>query len=390
MINSLQNFICLSIYSFIYLFTHAKLKFLKQLHVRHEKFFRFRFMQQCSFSRTNQQTRQKTKNSRKTSKTNYFFFFFFFFFCFRRFKSFSRKFFFTVRKQSAQKHNFIQYTHDMNNVDKNYDVSFSIRRFTENIFSLKKSLRNRQLAFCKAIQHEIIEQNREWLENTIDEHLEIFDRIKKSRYQDIRNHLLDVLQRNTFRRFDSSYFQTFHDDNDENVEANIRFYIENFRSIFEFETEEKNNIDWMFLKRFKKRKEWIMIDFFRKSFDHEMKLLKKSRTFSVISRLLQKIRSDLINIAIFRRRNTDNLCLQTLLKIIEKKNHIAIFKSQHLYIKFKMIDIRTNKFWYSIALYSIENHDMFRKCDQMIAISAIMFDIEIFNMLICDIFFKFD
>ena len=85
---------------------------------------------------------------------------FFFFFCFRRFKSFSRIFFFTVRKQFAQKHNFIQYTHDMNNVDKNYDVSFSTRRFTKNIFSLKNSLRNQQLTFCKILQHEIIEQNK--------------------------------------------------------------------------------------------------------------------------------------------------------------------------------------------------------------------------------------
>ena len=283
----------------------------------------------------------------------------------------------------------------MNNVDKNYDVLFSIQRFTENIFSLKKSLKNQKLTFCKTIQHEIIEQNRKWLENTIDEQLDVFDRIKKSRYQDIRNYLLDVLQKNTFRRFDSTYFQTFHDDNDENVETNIRFYIENFRSILEFETKKKNiNIDWIYLKRFKKRKNWNLFSFFRKSFDHEMKLLKESRTFSVISTFLQKIRSNLINVAVFRKKNTDNFCLQTLLKICEKKNHFAIFKCQHMYIEFRMIDIKTNTFWYFIALYSIENHDMFRRCDQMIAIFAIQIScliLKIFKLLqICDIFFSFD
>ena len=230
----------------------------------------------------------------------------------------------------------------MNNVDRNYDVSFSTRRSTEDIFSLKNSLRNQQLAFCKTLQHEIIEQNRKWLKDTIDEHLEIFDRIKKSRYQNIRNYLFSILQKDSIRCFDSSYFQTFHDDNDENVETDIRFYIEDFRSIFEFETEEKNNIDWMFLNRFKKRKDWIMIDFFKKSFDHEMKLLKKSKTFSIISTFLQKIRSNLINIVVFRKKYSNNLCLQTLLKIIEKKNHFAIFRSQHMYIEFKMIDIRAN------------------------------------------------
>ena len=125
----------------------------------------------------------------------------------------------------------------------------------------------------------------------------------------------------------------------------------------------KNNIDWMFLKRFKKRKNWIMINFFKKSFDHEMKLLKKSKTFSIILTFLQKIRSNLINIVVFRKKHSNNFCLQILLKICEKKNHFAIFKCQHMYIEFKMIDIKTNTFWYFIALYSIENYNMFRKCD---------------------------
>ena len=248
MIHFLQILICLSIYSFIYLFIYLSIYLLTR---------NWNFSNSCTFvmksfldfdlcnsARFRRQINKHVKKREIREKhreriTFFFFFFFFFFFCFRRFKSFSRKFFLIVRKQFAQKHNSIQYTHNMNNVDRNYNVSFSTRRSTKNIFSLKKSLKNRQLTFCKTIQHKIIEQNRKWLKNTIDEHFEIFDRIKKSRYQNIRNHLFDVLQKNIFRRFDSLYFQTFHDDNDENVETNIRFYIESFRSIFEFETKKK-------------------------------------------------------------------------------------------------------------------------------------------------------
>ena len=83
-----------------------------------------------------------------------------------------------------------------------------------------------------------------------------------------------------------------------------------------------------------------MINFFKNSFDHELRLLKKLKTFSIISRLLQKIRFDLIIIVVFCKKNTNNFCLQRLLKIIEKENHIAIFKNQHMYIIFKMIDIK--------------------------------------------------
>ena len=330
----------------------------------------------CSNARSRRQiirhAKKREMREKHRERITFSLFFFFFFFFFRRFKSFSRKLILTVDKQSAQKHNFIQYTYDMNNVDRNYEISFFTQRSTKDIFSLKRSLRDQQLTFCKILQHEVIEQDRKWLEVTIDNHLEIFDRIKSSRYRSIRSHLLFILQKDSIRHFDFLYFQTFHDDNDENVETDIRFYIKDFRSILEFETKEKNNIDWIFLERFKKRKRWIMISFFRKSFDHEIKLLKKSRTSSIISRFLQKIRSNLINIAVFRKRNTNNLCLQTLLKIIEKKNHIAIFRNQHMYIIFRMIDNRANTFWYSIALYSIKIYSMFRRYDQMIAIFAII------------------
>ena len=88
-----------------------------------------------------------------------------------------------------------------------------------------------------------------------------------------------------------------------------------------------------------------MIDFLRKSFVYESNLLK---TFSINSTVLNRIRSYLINIIVLRlrlqREELDNLNLLTLLKICEKRNHIAVSKSQHMYIVFRMTDIRTNTF----------------------------------------------
>ena len=46
--------------------------------------------------------------------------------CFRKFKSFSRKFIFIFDKQFVKKHNFVQYIYDINDVNKNYDILFSI------------------------------------------------------------------------------------------------------------------------------------------------------------------------------------------------------------------------------------------------------------------------
>ena len=131
------------------------------------------------------------------------------------------------------------------------------------------------------------------------------------------------------------------------------------------------------------------------SFVYESKLLKTS---SVNSTLLNRIRSYLINIIVFRlrleREQLNNLNLSTLLKICEKKNHIAVSRSQHMYIIFRMIDIRANTFWNSIALYSNENHDMFRRCAKMIAIFAIQtscLTLKSFKLLqICDTLSRFD
>ena len=88
-----------------------------------------------------------------------------------------------------------------------------------------------------------------------------------------------------------------------------------------------------------------MIDFLRKSFVYESNLLK---TFSINSTVLNRIRSYLINIIVLRLRlqrgKLDNFNLLTLLKICEKGNHIAVSRNQHMYIVFRMIDIRANTF----------------------------------------------
>ena len=101
------------------------------------------------------------------------------------------------------------------------------------------------------------------------------------------NFWLDAI--NLFNILISHIFKHFTTTTTRTLKQTFVFISKIFRSIFEFETEKKNNIDWMFLKRFKKRKKWIIINFLRKSFHHEMKLLKKSTTSLIISRFLQKI-----------------------------------------------------------------------------------------------------
>ena len=224
-----------------------------------------------------------------------------------------------------------------------------------------------------------------------------FDRVFKTRYNIIKENLFRIIVNS--ERCDEFYRQTFHDVDDEKIEIAIRFQIEYHRATIEVESENnkkmQNDSNWIFLKRFKKRKRWIMIDFFRKSFVYESKLLKTS---SVNSIFLNRIRSYLINIIVFRlrfeREQLDNFNLSTLLKICEKRNHIAVSRNQHMYIVFRMIDIRANTFWNSIALYSKKNHDMFRRCAQMIAISAIQtscLTLKFFKLFqICDTLFRFD
>ena len=115
----------------------------------------------CNNARSREQVIRHAKKREMHEKHRERITFSLFFFLFQRFKSFSRKLILTICKQSVKKHNFIQYTYDMNNADRNYDVSFFTQRSTKDIFSLKKSLRNQQLTFCKTLQHEVIEQDRE-------------------------------------------------------------------------------------------------------------------------------------------------------------------------------------------------------------------------------------
>ena len=121
----------------------------------------------------------------------------------------------------------------------------------------------------------------------------------------------------------------------------IRFYIESNRLIIEFEIKQNDiNIDWMFLKRFKKNKKWKFDDFVQKKFEHEMKRLFKFFFWFQITNVLR----------IAKRYNWYNFVFSKTIKLFQlenvvenlrKKNHFAIFKNHRIYIKFKMNDIRT-------------------------------------------------
>ena len=303
----------------------------------------------------------------------------------------------SINKQFFIEHNVEQYIDNLFDFVKN--IFYSIRRFIFDVFSLNEKLKNRSKRLIEHVQIETRFAKIAWLIYTIFDVFEFmnFDRVFKTRYNIIKENLFRIIVNS--ERCDEFYRQTFHDVDDEKIEIAIRFQIEYHRAIIEIESENnkkmQNDSNWIFLKRFKKRKKWIMIDFFRKSFVYESKLLK---TFSIKSILLNRIRSYLINIIVFRfrfeRKQLNNFNLLTLLKICEKKNHIAISRNQHMYIVFRMIDIKTNTFWNSIALYSNENHNMFRKCVQMIAIFAIQISyltLKFFKLFqICDILFRFD
>ena len=273
----------------------------------------------------------------------------------------------SINKQFFIEHNVEQYIDNLFDFVKS-NIFYSTRRLIFDVFSLNEELRNRSKRLIEHVQIETRFAKTAWLIYTIFDVFEFmnFDRVFKTRYNIIKKNLLKIIVNS--ERCDEFYRQTFLDVDDEKIEIAIRFQIEYHRATIEIESKNnkkmQNDSNWIFLKRFKKRKRWIMIDFLKKSFVYESKLLK---TFSINSIVLNKIRSYLININVFRlrlqREKLDNFNLLTLLKICEKKNHIAISRNQHMYIIFKMIDIRTNTFWYFIALYSIENHDMFRRCD---------------------------
>ena len=343
------------------------------------------------------ETREKQQKQLLDSRTRYIFYFFFYFFFYRRLKSSARKMNVSINKQFSIEHNVEQYIDNLFDLVKN--IFYSTRRLTFDVSSLNEKLKNRSKRLIEHAQTETKLAKTAWLIHTIFDVFELmnFDRILRTRYNIIKKNLLKVIVNS--KRCDEFYRQTFHDVDDEKIETAIRFQIEYHRATIEIESENnkkmQNDSDWVFLKRFKKRKKWIMIDFLKKSFVYESKLLKTS---SINSALLNRIRSYLINIIVFRfrleREQLDNFNLSTLLKICEKKNHIAVSRNQHMYIVFKMIDIRANTFWNSIALYSNENHDMLRRCAQMTAISAIQTSCLTLKFLklfqICGILFRFD
>ena len=271
----------------------------------------------------------------------FFIFFFFFFF----WNQFSRKFVFAVNKQFVDEHNVVQYIYDMKNVNAHHEILFSIRRSTMNIFETKRFLRSRLKTFCQYKQKNSREKNEQWLKMNIDNQFDLlkFQRIKKIQYNNIRNHLLKIMLFDATRHCQRSYVKIYHNDDENAMIKEIRSYIESNRLIIEFEIKQDDiNVDWMFLKRFKKNKEWKLDDFVQEFFEHEMRRLFKRENFSDFkSRMYRELQNDMIDIISFFRKQSNYFSLKTLLKIYEKKNHFAIFKSHRMYIEFKMNDIRT-------------------------------------------------
>ena len=162
----------------------------------------------------------------------YFFFFFFFFW-----NSSSRKSAFAVNKQSVDEHNVVQYIYDMKNVSAHHEISFSTRRSIMNISETKKSLKSRLRTLCQYKQKNFREENEQWLRMSIDDQFELlkFQRIKKTQYNSIRNHLLKIMLSDATRHCERSYVKTYHNDDKNVMIRKIRSYIESNRLIIEFE-----------------------------------------------------------------------------------------------------------------------------------------------------------
>ena len=213
-----------------------------------------------------------------------FFIFFIFFFFFFFWNSFSRKFVFVVNKQFVDEHNVVQYIYDMKNVNAHHEIFFSIRRFIMNISEIKKFLKSRLKTFCQYKQKNFREKNKQWLKINIDDQFDLlkFQRIKKIQYNNIQNHLLKIMFFDVTRHCQKSYVKTYHNDDENVMIKKIRFYIESNRLIIEFEIKQNDiNVDWMFLKRFKKNKKWKFDDFVQKFSRHEMRRLFKKNFFLI-------------------------------------------------------------------------------------------------------------
>ena len=276
------------------------------------------------------------------SRFQLIFFIFFSFFSF--WNSFSRKPAFAVNKQSVDEHNVVQYTYDMKNVNAHHEILFSTRRFTMNISETKKFLRSRLKTLCQYKQKNSREKNEQWLRMSIDDQFDLlkFQRIKKTQYNSIRNHLLKIMLFDATRHCQKSYVKIYHNDDENAMIKKIRFYIESNRLIIEFEIKQGDiNVDWMFLERFKKNKEWRLDDFVQEFFEHEMRRLFKRKNFSDLkSRMYRELQNDMIDMISLFREQSNYLSLRALLKIYEREDHFAVSKSHRMYIKFKMNDIR--------------------------------------------------
>ena len=309
---------------YIYLFIHLFHLFISSTFTR--SLWKIFSISSCVsiFIRENKflNTRKNEKRAKYNKNNCSIFAFDIFYFFYRRLKSFVRKSNISINKQLFIEHNVEQYIDNLFDFVKN--IFYSIRRFIFDIFSLNEKLKNRLKRLIEHVQIEIQFVKIAWLIHTIFDVFEFmnFDRIFKVRYNIINKNLFKIIV--NLKRCDKFYKQTFHNVDDEKIEIAIRFQIEYYWTIIEIELKNnkkmQNNSNWIFLKRFKKRKKWIMIDFFKKSFVYESKLLK---TFSINSIFLNKIRSYLINIIVFRfrfeRKQLNNFNLSTLLKICEKK-----------------------------------------------------------------------
>ncbi|KAG7006504.1 hypothetical protein G7Y79_00014g036790 [Physcia stellaris] len=158
----------------------------------------------------------------------------------------SRKPTFAVNKQPADEHNVVQYTYDMKNASAHHEIPFSTRRPTMDISETKGPLRSRLRTLCQYKQEDSREEDEQWLKMSIDDQFELlrFQRIKKTRYNSIRDHLLKVMLPDATRHCGRSYVKTYHNGDGNAMIREIRSYIESNRLTIESEVKQDDiNVD---------------------------------------------------------------------------------------------------------------------------------------------------
>ena len=81
---------------------------------------------------------------------------------------------------------------------------------------------------------------------SIDDQFELlrFQRIKKTQYNSIRDHLLKIMLSDATRHCERSYVKTYHNDDENAMIREIRSYIESNRLIIESEIKQGDiNVD---------------------------------------------------------------------------------------------------------------------------------------------------